>query len=270
MLTCALNDDNVLESESIRLAVVSPKSRLKRPPSQHKISPFCTAFVTCKIEWNEGGGAYSEGTKELLELPQIINESLPLELSSQEKQQYLETRKRLIRQINQNCLQPNQKGYLGVFQLQLQLRRLCNHGAFQKPTLGVEEFDPEQAIAELKKQRQATCASCNSDITGIHVIEEQRSGSFTVCGHLLCSKCAPRLRQGLRTIDGRDGCFKCPLCSETIFGEYMVMEEDSTKPPKRGTKHLSAWQYFNRDSCSRKISALVADIEKHMADESKR
>jgi SNF2 family DNA or RNA helicase len=206
-------------------------------------------------------------TKELLNLPKAIFESRLLDFSPREKRQYVETRDKLVRMINQNRLQPQNKGCLGVFQLQLQLRRLCNHGTFQKSSVGVEDFDPEQAIAHLRKLKQARCEVCNGHVTGIHGIEEQRSGSFTMCGHLLCSKCIPKMKGALQKINGRDGCLKCSLCPETIFGEYLVTEEASSKPSRSvNNKTLSAWQYFDKDGCSTKISAVVAEIEQHKAE----
>ena len=205
-------------------------------------------------------------TKQLLNLPKVISETRLLNFSPREKRQYIDTRDKLVRMINQNRLQQQNKGCLGVFQLQLQLRRLCNHGTFQKSSLGVEDFDPEQAIAHLRKQKQAKCEVCGTHVTGIHGIEEQRSGSFTTCGHLLCSKCIPTMKGALQKIDGRDGCLKCSLCPETNFGEYLVTEEASPKPSKYGNKNLSAWQYFDKAGCSTKISAVVADIEQHKAE----
>jgi hypothetical protein len=69
-----------------------------------------------------------------------------------------------------------------------------------------------------------------------------------------------------KRIEGRDGCLKCSLCPETIFGEYLVTEDVSSKPMKTGSKHLSAWQYFDKDGRSTKISAVIADIEQHKAE----
>ncbi len=205
-------------------------------------------------------------TKQLLNLPEVISESRLLDFSQRETKQYIDTRDKLVKMISQNSLQPQNKGYLGVFQLQLQLRRLCNHGTFQKPSLGVEEFDPDQAIAHLKKQKQAKCEVCGIHVTGIHGMEEQRNGSFTTCGHLLCSKCVSKMKQALQKIEGRDGCLTCSLCPETIFGEYLLTEDASSKGSKIGSKNLSAWQYFDKDGCSTKVSAVVADIEQQKTD----
>jgi hypothetical protein len=74
------------------------------------------------------------------------------------------------------------------------------------------------------------------------------------------------MKGALEKIEGRDGCLKCSLCPEIIFGEYLVIEDVSSKPMKNGSKRLSAWQYFNKDGCSTKISAVIADIEQHKTD----
>lgn len=203
-------------------------------------------------------------TKQLLNLPEAVFELHHLHFSAREELLYNDTREKLVKLINKNSLKSkNQKGYLGVFQLQLQLRRLCNHGTFQRASLETDEFDPDQAIALLKKQKIANCEACGVTITGIQGIEEKRNGSFTVCGHLLCMKCVPRLKSALKSIDGRDGCFKCSLCPEIVFGNYLVDEEGATKFSKSGSKNISAWQYFDKEGCSTKVSTIVNDIEHH-------
>jgi SNF2 family DNA or RNA helicase len=203
-------------------------------------------------------------TKQLLNLPEAVFELHTLRFSVREEIQYNDTRDKLVKLINETGLKSkNQKGYLGVFQLQLQLRRLCNHGTFQRASLENDEFDPDQAIALLKKQKTAKCEACSVNITGIQGIEEKRNGSFTVCGHLLCMKCVPKLKSALKVIDGRDGCFQCSLCPDILFGNYFVDEEGSTKSSKSGSKNLSAWQYFDKEGCSTKVSTVVDDIEHH-------
>jgi SNF2 family DNA or RNA helicase len=204
-------------------------------------------------------------TKELLNLSHVVEDLQVLRFSASEQQYYLRTQGKLIKLIKLNTLQPksNKKGYLGVFQLQLQLRRLCNHGTFQKSTLGTEEFDPQQAIAHLKQQKKANCEVCNVKITGIQGMEEKRSGNFTVCGHLLCRKCEIKTKAGPRPVEGDKEGWQCSLCSEMILGKYMVDEEDLSTQSKPGTRQLSAWQYFDKDGCSTNISTLVADIERN-------
>jgi hypothetical protein len=206
-------------------------------------------------------------TKDLLKLPDIVPEIRFLAFSTVEKKQYLDTRETFIQTMNQHRLLPQTKSQLGVFQLQLQLRRLCNHGTFQKASSGVQEFDPEQALAFLKSQEVAKCDACSVNVTGIHGIEEQRSGYFTVCGHLLCAKCIPKMKQALQKINGKANHQKCSLCPEMVSGEYlqMTIEETSAKPAQ-SKDNLSPWRYFDRNGCSTKISAVVSDIEQHKTE----
>jgi SNF2 family DNA or RNA helicase len=205
-------------------------------------------------------------TKQLLNLPEVVSELQLLSFSVTEEQQYTETTEKLTNIMNKNGLQPqSRKGYFGVFQLQLQRRRLCNHGTFQKLSLGADEFDPDQAIAHMKKQGDAKCEHCNIKVTGIRGIEEKCNGHFTTRGHLLCMKCVPKMKSALKKVDGREGCFKCSLCPEVIFGNYLI-DEESSKSSKSGSKHLSAWQYFDKGGCSTKVTALVTDIEHHKTD----
>jgi hypothetical protein len=164
-------------------------------------------------------------------------------------------------------LQPQKKSYLGVFQLQLQLRRLCNHGTFQKASFGVEGFDPEQALALLKSQKEAKCDFCNVNVTGIHGIEEQRSGCFTVCGHLLCARCIPKMKQALQKINGNEACQKCSLCSEVFSEDYLQMAVDETSTMLFQSKNnISALQYFDENGYSTKMSAVLSDIEQHQTE----
>jgi SNF2 family DNA or RNA helicase len=205
-------------------------------------------------------------TKKLLSLPDATFETRILSFSTKEEQQYVNTRDKMILKMKQVTLHPkNKKGHLGVFQLLLQLRRLCNHGTFQKLSLDSEDFDPEQAIDHLRKEQQAKCQCCELKITTICGLSlpGKSSGSFTTCGHLLCVKCLPEMKLALQRIEGREGYFKCSLCSEAILGNYVVMDESLAQQPRIGSKRLSPWQYFDKDGWSTKISALVRDIEKN-------
>jgi hypothetical protein len=171
--------------------------------------------------------------------------------------------------MKQSKLHPkNKKGNLGVFQLQLQLRRLCNHGTFQKLSLDAEDFDPEQAISQLRRNKEANCEVCCIKISYIRGIglQARRSGSFTVCGHLCCMKCIPTLTQALHKIDDKDRSFKCSLCFSTIQGEYFVVDEAFAKHHKAGSKILSPWQYFDKSGCSTKVSAIIKDLEESKTD----
>lgn len=74
------------------------------------------------------------------------------------------------------------------------------------------------------------------------------------------------MKQALQPTDEREGYLKCSLCGEIVIGEYLLTEDVATIPCKSGQKRLSAGQYFNKDGCSTKVSAVVADIEQHQTE----
>jgi hypothetical protein len=51
-----------------------------------------------------------------------------------------------------------------------------------------------------------------------------------------------------------------------VFGGYLVGEEVAAKSSSGGSKSLSAWHYFDKEGCSTKVSAVVADIEHHQTE----
>jgi SNF2 family DNA or RNA helicase len=206
-------------------------------------------------------------TQELLNLPKITSELKLLKFSNKEEQLYSSTRTDLINKIKENTFKPNSKGsQLGVFQLQLQLRRLCNHGTFQKPSIREEGFDPQQAMRHLETLKEANCEVCNHKITGINGIEEQWSGISTTCGHLLCSICLPNVMKSLNTPDISGGLPKCSLCAAVVVGDYLATEL-STSRSVNYSKRISPLEYFDTDGYSSKVSAVIEDIKQQHEDE---
>jgi hypothetical protein len=205
-------------------------------------------------------------TKQLLNLPEVKSEIRLLSFSANEEHQYVQTREKLIKMVRQGSIRAKErKGNLGVFQIQLQLRRLCNHGTFQKLSLDAEEFDPDQTISQLKAQKEAKCENCKVKINKIGggSPKQTRTGTFTVCGHLICMKCVGKMKEKLQKLHGQDECFKCSLCKESITGDYFLFGDAIAKTSKVGSGNLSPWQYFDENGCSTKISAIIADIEKN-------
>ncbi|KAK6216496.1 alcohol dehydrogenase [Pestalotiopsis sp. IQ-011] len=72
-------------------------------------------------------------TREIIKLPDL-NEIPPriLDLSKEERDRYENTKATLQRKIRQRVGDHEQTSKFGIFQMQLQLRILCNHGTFQK------------------------------------------------------------------------------------------------------------------------------------------
>ena len=111
-------------------------------------------------------------TKKLLNLPDSFGEDRHIDFSSLEKKFYKETQAELIATVKQHESQArNKKDFFGMFQLQLQLRRLCNHGTFQKTqskALAEDiQFEPEQAFELLHEEKMAKCTYCNVAVRGV-------------------------------------------------------------------------------------------------------
>ena len=70
-------------------------------------------------------------TKELLHLPQESRRVRMLEFSLGERNQYERTKKFMIQTIKQHAGEYDHQDSFGMFQAQLQLRIMCNHGTYQ-------------------------------------------------------------------------------------------------------------------------------------------
>lgn len=112
----------------------------------------------------------------------LFEEKLLYELTRQEETQAIK---------QQDSRSRNKNGYFGIFQLQLKLRRLCNHGTLFKKHSPISqndtEFDPEQALGLLQEKNDSRCHYCDVEIVGLDPSVSCR-GRFTTCGHLSTSE----------------------------------------------------------------------------------
>ncbi|KAF4624033.1 hypothetical protein G7Y89_g14142 [Cudoniella acicularis] len=201
-------------------------------------------------------------TNTLLQLPDISDEDQFIDFSEPEKALYIATQQQMIKEIKQLGGQDrNAKGYYGIFQLQLQLRRLCNHGTFQKlssKTPGKHvAFDPEQALLFLQEKREAKCHYCRFEVTGLKGLEERSSGHFTTCGHLICSNCLPRYKKEL--ITGADSRIRCSVCNEIVTEKYLA--SSGFDDGETNSNAASSRELFEETGISSKISALLKDLK---------
>ena len=184
---------------------------------------------------------------------------------------YKETQAEMIATVKQHDSQSrNTKDFFGIFQLQLQLRRICNHGTFQtalskSATEGVQ-FDPEQAFEILQEKGLNECTYCKVVVNSIQDVEEKSNGSFTVCGHLFCSECVPKYKAaGIRTFSGSNR--QCSLCMRKISGDFVPVDGFHKDGP--GTILSPTHLPLNGCYISSKVVALINDL-KNNNDEGKR
>jgi SWI/SNF-related matrix-associated actin-dependent regulator of chromatin subfamily A3 len=189
-------------------------------------------------------------TKDLLHLPDQQNIVRTIRLSPEERNQYDQTRKTMFRAVKHQHGVFDQKSTLGMFQVQLQLRILCNHGTWQQSfswsRRKLHLLDEREAMeASLGREGERTCSACRQTMPlfGVGVFFHQ----YEECRHVLCSDCVDENKpQGPES-----QLTKCPLCSSLWHA--------STNNSR--SKHVSQEDmYFRPDGHSSKMDTLMADV----------
>lgn len=196
-------------------------------------------------------------TKKVLNLPEIIDQDRYVQFSPAEKTFYEEMQAEMVAAVKrQDSHARNSKDYFGIFQLQLQLRRLCNHGTYQRAFSASSkdntQFDPAQALDLLRQKRKAKCVYCKVPIEEVEGIDDQTKGNFTTCGHLICSDCVPRYESFCPTKSGASQ--QCPLCDYPI-GESRFLNSASYSASSQES------EFSDPMGTSSKISMLIDDIK---------
>ncbi|KAJ0116932.1 hypothetical protein J7T55_003346 [Diaporthe amygdali] len=106
----------------------------------------------------------------LLYLPKMVETVHYLDLSPSEQQQYRNTMQAMSKMLQRKAGQgPGKKVTFGLFQAQLQLRLLCNHGTFQKRITDTIERDTqaesEDIMYSLGRQADDSCSICSIQIS---------------------------------------------------------------------------------------------------------
>jgi SWI/SNF-related matrix-associated actin-dependent regulator of chromatin subfamily A3 len=204
-------------------------------------------------------------TKKLLNLPDDNYECREVEFSASERILYTTTEREMVKVVKEQVHQPRSvKRDFGIFQLWLRLRRICNHGTFQKPFSlapgDAVQFDAEKALALQRQREDAKCIYCSAEVSGLHGEMDERIGHSTACGNLMCSECVPRYMTDLRKNEAGRG-FQCPLCLQNVLRSCLLpkkrTEKDSTG------RNITTGDYFQADGFSSKVSALASDIEQN-------
>ena len=191
-------------------------------------------------------------TKDLLHLPEQHSRVRRIDFSPEEKMQYDQTKKIMLRAAKNQVGGFDQKSTLGLFQVQLQLRILCNHGTYQQPfswnRRKMHLLDEREALeASLGRNGDVTCSACRQTMPLIGAGSMFRRFDEH-CRHVLCSECMeesmPDVQPGTATI--------CPLCSPLW------------KMHNRPTNSLHTHEddkYFRPNGISSKIETLMMDVQ---------
>jgi hypothetical protein len=204
-------------------------------------------------------------TKDSIELPDVRTCLRELTFTAEERVQYENTKKILTRMILHRVGEIDKASHFGTFQMNLQMRLLCNHGTYQQPFSWRRrsyQDEREAAAGALGQNSEICCSGCQSPMP-ILGSSWLRSDYNKRCNHVLCSEC---VEESTGRIAG------CPVCLLTL-GPDMVgnnsPSEDVPDWPADGRTGNSDDHYFNKEGHSTKMKALIKDVEKDL-NETKR
>jgi SNF2 family DNA or RNA helicase len=195
----------------------------------------------------------------LLDLPDVNDVYEEIKFSEAERQQYdtaqMNMSNEIKRQVN---LEKSKSGYFGILELEMRLRRMCNHGTFERPTDQVlQSYNTFDAIDS------TMCDSCKTDLADEILVDSLCNGHYTTCGHLICSECLPQFEQALATAtDATERV--CPLCGQGLPGDYLVISRAEAMLGQLGHQSQERSLAFWAGGFSSKINALLKNI--HSAD----
>ncbi|UKZ79857.1 hypothetical protein TrVFT333_007620 [Trichoderma virens FT-333] len=205
-------------------------------------------------------------TRDIIQLPQLRQRVRKLSFSEAESKQYNNTKEILLRMIRHRVGEAEQSSKFGIFQVNLQMRLLCNHGTFQQPFSWHRRSyrDEREAIASaLGQSSEITCAGCQMPmpIIGSSGLGD---GFYKQCAHVLCSEC---IEQSNTSSDGEQT-QHCPVCIRwlrpMVDSDQMTDDDDMANCPSNNKLGDDDAYYFNDEGHSTKMNALIEDVQRDM------
>jgi SWI/SNF-related matrix-associated actin-dependent regulator of chromatin subfamily A3 len=197
-------------------------------------------------------------TKDLLHLPEQRNRVRMLDFSDEERQQYEHTRQ-MIDRASRSQDNGFDQTTLGLFQMRLQLRILCNHGTFQQPFAWnrrkLHLLDAREAVENaIGEVGNVICSACQQPMPMWD--DGSMYKRYTTCRHVLCSDCVDQSTLERQTgLEGSNNNFlsNCPLC--TSLWSSM----------KRTVSSTESDSYFRNEGKSTKMKALMEDVRENIS-----
>lgn len=197
-------------------------------------------------------------TKDLLHLPDRVDKVRELEFTVQERAQYDQTKSTMNRALRQRVGDSFVKSRFGMFQVQLQLRILCNHGTFQHPFSWARRSlmdEREDALCTIGNLREVKCSACRQCMPILESSSIYRTDNAN-CGHMICVEC---LGYGLENTGSTKSLGHCPLC---LPGGSLNTGGKSRNKAINGGSHEE--NYFQPGGHSSKMDALIADVRQDL------
>ncbi|KAK6337936.1 hypothetical protein TWF696_001411 [Orbilia brochopaga] len=181
-----------------------------------------------------------------LNLPELVEETCNVELSSHERERYNVMKEETLKEIDA-ALKGSSCGtvYLKILQLIMKQRTLCNIGT----NLLEFESDTSDESGSVPEDMKADCAECQCNIG----VLDTNSAAFTVCGHWICSDCLPNYILSIGKGKGRT----CSICGEKLPAKFRANTQKSRKsaPTKKRLTPL-----YHDTAPSSKFQALISQL----------
>lgn len=230
--------------------------------SNHVIKPFADDMKAASTKLAMLlGSVCLRRSQDLLHLPSIDETYRYIDFNGDERKQYDETLAHMARLIKENVSRSaEKKSPFGIFQAQLQLRLVCNHGTFQRtfqPHRGRDrQAEKEALLYTLGRNADVSCSRCGVPVPVFDLIGI--SGRRRRCRHTLCQEC---ITGSLETSEHPQigltaDCTMCSHHASKGTGEPWLSEQDE-RP------------YFKQTGTSSKMTALMLDLDK-VVEHSKR
>ena len=197
--------------------------------------------------------------QELLHLPNITETYQYVDLTEDERLHYDNTLTAMSQFIRDKAkLNPAKRDAFGIFQAQLQLRLVCNHGTYQKPFTKNKHRDTkaerEEFLYTLGKNAESICSQCGIPIAVFDLIGDSYA-HCRQCGHKLCQDCILQNSKGPENPENPTES-TCPICNR--ISRY---PDNCRTPPKKYLECDDGKEgYFNKIGVSSKIEALIRDL----------
>ena len=186
-----------------------------------------------------------------------------LEFSAAEREQYENTKKILMRTIRHRVGEVEKSSRFGLFQANLQMRLLSNHGTLQQPFSWHRRSyrdERDAVVSALGQNGEITCSGCQLPML---ILGSSRLGNGfrEQFAHVLCSEC---LEESTTPGAGAQTPH-CPVCVRWLTHarvEGRVGEVDVAMPdrPAKGAIEDNDAYYFNAEGHSTKMRALIEDV----------
>ncbi|KAK0747369.1 SNF2 family N-terminal domain-containing protein [Apiosordaria backusii] len=196
--------------------------------------------------------------KHMLNLPQIKELPRYIELSEEERHRYDKTLEDMTHWIKEKASRhADRQDHFGIFQAQLQLRLVCNHGTFQKAFRRYgrrdRRLEREEFLYALGRSANVDCSSCGITMPAFDALEPEIRRFDHDCGHVICQDCF----QFQNASHDSTSATSCSFCYRAANRRVVSAAQECQNTSREDEPDA----YFHRVGFSSKMDALMKDLE---------